>query len=73
MQYYTSKGVVQGKAQIFTIAAHASLPLYQGLANLPLDFLGTASITQTSGADNSLVATVNAESLNLFYSYTAPV
>jgi hypothetical protein len=73
MQYYTSKGAVQGKVQDFTIAAHASLPLYQGLANLPLDFLGTASITQTSGADNSLVATVNAESLNLFYSYTAPV
>ncbi len=71
--YYNPDGTGVGNLRPFQIAAHASLPIYQGAAGLPSGFVGQAIITQTStGVANSLLVTTNVQSDNLFYSYVEP-
>ena len=71
--YYNPDGTGVGHVQPFQIAAHASLPIYQGAAGLPSGFVGQAVITQTSAsAASSLLVTTNVQSDNLFYSYVEP-
>jgi hypothetical protein len=72
ISYYNPDGsAVAGVApQSFTVAAHASVPMYQGAAGLlPAGFYGQAVITSS---DNSLLVTTNAQSDNLFFTYTMP-
>jgi hypothetical protein len=69
--YYSQQGVLVSQ-QDFSIAAHSSQLAYQGAANLPSGFMGQAVIVTSSGATNSLLATANVQSDNLFYSYTEP-
>lgn len=68
--YYNTNGTVVGSPQGFTVGPNASFPAYQGAANLPTGFGGQAVITQTGGTPNSLIATTNVQSPNLFYTYT---
>ena len=71
ISYYRADGTqLTAGSQSFTIAAHASLPIYQGGAGLPNGFAGQAVVVQTSGAANSLLTTTNVQSPDLFYSYT---
>jgi hypothetical protein len=74
ISYYLADGTqVTAASQNFTIAAHASLPVYQGaVTNLPNGFYGQAVITTTNEANNSLLVTTNVQSDNLFFSYTTP-
>jgi len=71
--YYNPDGAEVGNMQSFQIAAHASLPIYQGATGLPSGFMGQAVITQTSAnIANSLLVTTNVQSDSLFYSYVKP-
>jgi kumamolisin len=70
LTYYTTAGQVLGTAQTFTIPAHASQLYYQG--SLSTTFYGTAVVTLTTGAANSLIVTTNAQSSSIFYTYTEP-
>jgi hypothetical protein len=71
ISYYLPNGTqVAGASQNFTIAAHASVPVYQGAANLPSGFYGQAVVT--TSVENSLLVTVNVQSDNLFFTYTTP-
>jgi hypothetical protein len=70
--YYNPDGsAVAGVApQNFTIAAHASVPMYQGaLGLLPTGFYGQAVVTSSG---NNLLVTTNAQSDDLFFTYTMP-
>ena len=69
--YYNTSGTAATSPQLFTVAANASYPAYQGADGLlPNGFSGQAVINQTSGPANSLIATTNVQSPNLFYTYT---
>jgi uncharacterized protein YkwD len=72
IQYYNNDGTSIGTAKPFSIAAHASLALYQGdnAQGLTDGTYGTALITETSGSD--LIMTTNAQSASFFYTYTEP-
>jgi len=78
ISYYNQDGTeLDGgsHSQNFTIAAHASLPVYQGgtAAGLPSGFVGQAVVTQSGGSTaGSLIVTTNALSANFFYTYTEP-
>jgi hypothetical protein len=69
LTYYNPDGTQQGQTQSFSLAAHASLPSYQGAANLPLSFYGQAVVTAANNS-NSLLATINVQSSSSFYTYT---
>jgi hypothetical protein len=71
-QYYDMDGTAMGSPKAFSIAAYASLPIYQGSDSLPAGFYGTTIVTQTSGAANSLISTANVQSDSFFYTYTEP-
>jgi hypothetical protein len=64
--YYNVDGSATGITKAFSIAAHASQPLYQGAAGLTAGFYGQAVITADS---NSLVVTTNALNASMFYTY----
>lgn len=68
--YYNNDGSMQGSPLSFTVGANASYAIYQGAASqgLPNGFSGQAIITENGGSD--LVVTTNAQSSNLFYTYT---
>ena len=68
VSYYKPDGTQVGQTYSFTIAAHASLPVYQGDAGLPQGFYGQAVV---SSSGSSLVVTTNAQSDNLFFTYTS--
>ena len=76
VSYYNQDGtVLEGgsHSQSFTIAAHTSLPVYQGgtAAGLPSGFVGQAVITQSGGAGTGgLIVTTNVQNDSLFYTYT---
>ena len=72
LQYQDTNGNAVGSPNVFTnLPAHASQLFYQG--DLPIgSFYGTAVITKTAGADNSLIVTTNAQSASFFYTYTEP-
>lgn len=72
VQYFGDDGTAYGPSKNYTLAAHSSLPIYQGNGDLPDGFNGVALVTQTSGSPNALMATVNAQSYQLFFSYIAP-
>lgn len=67
--YYNRDGTGAGSAQTFHIAAHASLPVFQGAAGLPSGFVGQA-IVGLDGAGGSVMVTTNVQSDSLFYTYT---
>ena len=68
VSYYKPDGTQVGQTYSFTIAAHASLPVYQGDAGLPSGFYGQAVVSSSGG---SLLVTTNAVSDNLFFTYTS--
>jgi hypothetical protein len=69
VSYYNPDGtLVAGASQNFTIAAQASLPVYQGAAGLPHGFYGQAVVRGASA--NSLMVTTNVQSDSLFFTYT---
>jgi hypothetical protein len=73
LSYYNPDGIlVAGTSQSFTIAAHASLPVYQGAVGLPNGlpngFYGQAVVTGAS--THSLIVTTNVQSDSLFFTYT---
>jgi hypothetical protein len=71
LNYYNSDGTQLGSSQNFSIAAHASLPIYQGAEKfLAEGFYGQAVVTANEG--NSLLLTTNVQTANLFYIYTEP-
>ena len=72
LQYRDTSGNAVGSPNVFTnLPGHASQLFYQG--DLPVgSFYGTAVITKTAGADNSLIVTTNAQSASFFYTYTEP-
>jgi hypothetical protein len=71
ISYYNSDGTQLGTSQNFSIAAHASLPIYQGAENfLAEGFYGQAVVTANEG--NNLLLTTNVQTANLFYTYTEP-
>jgi hypothetical protein len=72
IQYYNTTGSLVASISSFTLAPHGSQALYQGAANLPANFYGTAVVRQTSGVTGSLVATTNAMSSDIFYTYSEP-
>ena len=73
ISYYNPDGTgLAGHSQSFTIAAHASLPVYQGGVGLPNGFAGQAVVTQSSGTAGSLIVTTNVQNDSLFYTYTQP-
>jgi hypothetical protein len=74
VQYYNLDGTpVANATSSYTLAPNGSQPLYQGAeGGLPSGFYGTALVTQTSGATNSLIVTTNALSPDAFYTYTEP-
>lgn len=73
VNYYDINGTAQSVNQNFSIAPHASQPIYQGAINLPNSFYGTAVINTTSGPSNALIVTTNALSPFDFYTYTEPI
>ena len=71
ISYYNPDGTaLVGHSQSFTIAAHASQPVYQGGVGLPNGFAGQAIVTQSSGTAGSLIVTTNVQNDSLFYTYT---
>ena len=76
ISYYNQDGTALdggSHSQNFTIAAHASLPVYQGgtAAGLPSGFVGQAVVTQSGGSTaGSLIVTTNVQNDSLFYTYT---
>ena len=72
MQYYRVDGNVQGTALTYNIPANASQVIYQGAADLPPGFYGTAVITQNTGSSGSLIVATNAISPDTFYAYSVP-
>jgi hypothetical protein len=74
INYYKVDGTIIPTVanQSFSIAAHASLPIYQGAAGLPIGFYGGAVITSTSSNSNGLIVTTNAQNDNMFFTYTEP-
>jgi hypothetical protein len=72
ISYYAPDGSATGTVQAFSLAAHASEPVYQGGVGLGAGFRGQAIVTQSSGMENSLIVTTNAQSDDLFYTYTEP-
>jgi hypothetical protein len=72
LNYYQPDGtLISGASQTFSIAAHASVPVYQGAveAKLPDGFYGQAVV---SAASPDLLVTTNVQSDNLFFTYTEP-
>lgn len=74
IQYYDINGNLQtGTTQTFTVQPKASQAFYQGAANLPANFYGTAVITESADSPaNALIVTTNAQSSTLFYTYSEP-
>lgn len=73
VQYYNIDGTTASSVVSYTIPANASQPVYQGAANLPSGFYGTAVITAANGSPaNSLFVTTNALSSQFFYTYSEP-
>ena len=73
--YYWANGTAVGITQNFTIYPHGSQPFYQGAANLPTGFYGSAEVSQAPSElilSNSLMVTTNAQTNNLFYTYNEP-
>jgi len=73
VQYYNLDGSPVGHLQTYNIAGNASQAVYQGdpSQGLAVGFKGTALVTETSGAANSLIVTTNAQSNDFFYTYTS--
>ena len=69
IRYYNRDGTGVGSAQSFQIAAHASLPVFQGAVGLPAGFVGQAIIS-LDGAGGGVMVTTNVQSASLFYTYT---
>lgn len=74
--YYNLDGTPTGITQTFTnLAPYASYATYQGAANLPANFYGTAVVTETGGGSGNggdLAITANVQSDAFFYTYTEP-
>lgn len=73
IQYYNTDGtLVPNVGQTFSVGPHSSAASFQGLANLPTGFYGTAVVTEIGGPANALIITTNAQNSALFYTYTEP-
>lgn len=74
IQYYNVDGTPVNGPQAFNVGPHSSYAVYQGAANLPAGFYGTAVVTQSSdsqsNAPNALIVTTNMQSASFFYTYT---
>lgn len=71
IQYYNQDGSSSISKSI-TINPNSKSDDYQGNDDLPDNFYGSATITQTSGPSNSILSITNATSPQGFYTYTEP-